>query len=155
MIYTRKDLVRSYLSALSYMNAAEPLKSDAEGFTCALQQAFGIDLPGFLDFSARPINPLAFLFQRAVGTFRAQQDGALEEGWLVMKLENQGPSGVHLLDQYLNLRGCVAETSHQALALMQDILSTAWPEAPETVTSATLLALGFDDRNRPDPMEYW
>ncbi|MDR6219629.1 hypothetical protein [Deinococcus soli (ex Cha et al. 2016)] len=156
MKYGRRELIQSHLDARRYINAAEPLRLDATSFTRALQRAFSVD---FGELSNIPLSSdawaPAYLFNLTREAFLAQDSGLLESGLLVKKLEGQGPSGHSLLESFGELGRKRAAVTAQALSLLLDITTTLWPDSPTQVTSDDLLRYGFDDRNRPDPMEYW
>lgn len=156
MIYTRKDLIRSYLDAERYKSAAQELAEDASGFTAALQQAFQLSLSDLLAQNFPSTQWLfATLFKRGIEAIRAQETGVLEEGLLLNKLEKQGTTGQKLSEQYASLGRTRSEVTRQAVTLLVTVVDAAYPNAPETVTSEDLLRLGFDGSQRPDPMDYW
>jgi len=132
------------------------LAEDSQAFTTSLQQAFQLWLSDLTaqDFFS-PLGPLALVFKRGVQAVLAQDTGIIEEGLLYTKLEQHGSTGPELLEQYISVRRAQDEVTQQALELLVAVVDAAWPNVPETVTSEDLLRLGFDDQQRPDPMDYW
>lgn len=158
VIYTREDLIRSYLEARRYADwaDAEALVNDTQGFTEALQKAFGIQLEQFLTKGLRdPLGTLTFIFKQGVEAFEAQQNGILEAGLLYSKLQQQGPAGEKVVSQYIAVGRARGEVTRQAIQLLLAVVEAVWPDAPATMTSDDLLRLGFDDRERVDPVDYW
>ncbi|WP_216321701.1 hypothetical protein [Deinococcus aestuarii] len=156
MTYTREDLIRSYLDAERYKSAEGVLAEDTQGFTASLQRAFQVSLNSLENKNfSDPLWPLALVFQQGVGAIQAQESGILEGGLLLSKLETLGTGGQRVLEQYISLGQARYEVTQQALSLLTAVVEAVWPDAPKTVTSEDLLRLGFDDSQRPDPVDYW
>lgn len=156
MIYTREDLIQSVLDVQRYRSAEAVLADDMQGFNQGLEAAFGTPLREFASAGFfTETGPQALLFRRGIEAIQAQESGVLEEGLLYLKLEEQGESGKQLLQSYLAVGGARSEVKRKAVELLLQIVTTVWPTAPAQVTSADLLQHGFDDRERPDPMDFW
>ncbi len=121
-----------------------------------MQRAFNVD---FEQLSNPPLSSeawaSAYLFRLSREVALAQDSGLLEGGLLFRKLEEQGSSGLSLLESFGELGRRRVGVTEQALSLLLDITTSLWPDSPTHVTSEDLLRHSFDDRNRPDPMEYW
>lgn len=156
MIYTREDLIQSVLDAQRYRSAEAVLADDMQGFNQALEAAFGTPLHEFSSAGFfTETGPQALLFRRGVEAVQAQESGVLEEGLLYSKLEEQGEPSKQLLQLYLSVAGARSEARRRAVELLLQIVAVVWPTASTQVTSADLLQHGFDDRQRPDPMDFW
>ncbi|MFC3831754.1 MULTISPECIES: hypothetical protein [Deinococcus] len=156
MNYTRVDLIKSYLDAQRYSNADKVLADDTQAFTVALQRGFNIYLTDLKDIDAtNPQWPLAFVFHQGIKVIQTQDDGVLEAGLLYLKLEQGGEAGKQILNQYVLVGEARQQVMTHAMKLLTDVVDAVWPDSPLSVTSDNLLQNGFDDSNRPDPMDFW
>ncbi|WP_146160598.1 hypothetical protein [Deinococcus arcticus] len=156
MIYTRENLIQSVLDVQRYCSAEAGLADDMRGFNQALEAAFGTPLREFSSAGFfTETGPQALLFRRGIEAIQAQESGVLEEGLLYLKLEEQGESGKQLLQAYLSVGGAGSEVRRKATELLLQIVAAVWPAAPVQVTSADLLQHGFNDEQRPDPLDFW
>lgn len=156
VIYTRRDLINAYLNVQRYQSADPALVVDSAAFSSALQQVFQIPLDELASeqfFGSLGVQ--AYLFKRGVEAIKAQDSGVLEEGLIYSKLEAQGAEGEKLSRHYIAVGEAQHAVTQQALKLLAAVLASTWPTAPETVTSEDLLHVGFNDTQRPDPMDYW
>ncbi|WP_156039264.1 hypothetical protein [Deinococcus marmoris] len=157
MIYTKSDLIKSRLDAERYASSDPVLQEDTRQFTEVLQRAFQIPIDDFHNTPnlANAQWPYAMMFRHGASIVLAQDSGFLEAGLLYSRLEQEGESGQKILEQYALIGQVQRNVTELTLRFLIDIIETLWPDAPETVTSTDLTALGFDDSQRPDPMDFW
>lgn len=145
--YDIKAFIWIHISAVRYERAQPEVTAFYAGFYQALCRGFGFDL-------RRLPEGLPYAFDSAVGAILAARgafDGSMEVPRLV------GP----LLERHSHRIGVAVEAVRQAhFALLLDIVEGVYGPCRKVLSSADLLALGFDDSRStidddPEPPDGW
>ncbi|MFI0940784.1 hypothetical protein [Streptomyces sp. NPDC021020] len=123
----------------------------------ALERRFGATLVSSraTDFDARVLLMLFGSTAHSYLAIRTPWSDYLEVGLLVQKLDGAGPAGTRVRAASDRIEEA-AKTSRAAHREMLDTLAghVLGDRADTVVTSADLLADGFDDTRRPDPADF-
>ncbi|MGW5355391.1 hypothetical protein ACWERV_33345 [Streptomyces sp. NPDC004031] len=135
----------------------EALAAYCAELEAALERRFGATLVGSraTDFDARVLLMLFGSTARSYLAIRTPWSGYQEAGLLVKKLEEAGPAGARVRAASDRIEEA-AKVSRAAHREMLDTLAghVLGDRADTVVTSAELLADGFDDARRPDPADF-
>lgn len=153
--YTKEDLLYA-LMATRQWQSHEVMREDAQKFLTALEQGFGLSL------SADGVLPerraIWMVFRACVENFAALQTplgGALESSLFITQLKAQGASGEEVMRQITETSQAIVKAREAYFPLITALFDVLWQPQVEVIHSDRLLEFGFNDAERPDPMDFW
>lgn len=155
--YNQHDLLHAYIAAQRGPYPHEDFRAFRRARLAALEKAFGLSMS---DEGTRTADGriLLFIFR---GEVAAQVDymdsgaGVMEGGLLETAIDRNDTPEFGIREKQQRIHSLTAQCAQERLALLESLLVVIWGKSNRTVSSADLLALGFDDSKEPKVEDYW
>ncbi len=155
--YNQHDLIQAYIAAQRRPYPHEDFRTFRRARLAALERAFDVSIS---DEGTRTAEGriLFFIFR---GEVAAQVDyldggaGVLEGGLLETVIDRNDTPELGIREKQQRIHSLTAQCAQERLALIETLFSVIWGKTDRTVSSADLLAFGFDDSDEPKVADYW
>jgi hypothetical protein len=155
--YDQASLIEAYIAAQRTDYLHEDFTTYYKALLDALEQAFGM-LVSSQAIRRAEVRPLWLLFQSTTHSYlsiKTTRSGFLEAGLIDKRFDELGDEALPIRQAEQTIMRLAEENRATHLQLLADLFTILFGPLEKVVTSAELLALGFDDSKEPSLSDYW